>query len=108
MNLAKPAEPSVRGGTVISSPVRAAAVPTGPSGLSMESKPGEILIAGMRMCLLDVATSLFSLRKSLEAIIGPAVATIFYDAGFQGALKYAESIVAKNLIRADEAGFREA
>jgi predicted hydrocarbon binding protein len=74
----------------------------------MESRPGEILIAGMRMCLLDVATSLFSLRKSLEAIIGPAVATIFYDAGFQGALKYAESIVTKNLIRADEAGFREA
>ena len=81
---------------------------TGPSGLPLDSRPGELLVAGMRMCLLDIVSSLFSLRKSSEAIIGPAVATIFYDAGFQGGLKYAASVTSSQLIRSDEAGFREA
>jgi predicted hydrocarbon binding protein len=74
----------------------------------MEGRPGEILVAGMRMCLLDAETSLYSLRKSSEDLIGQAVSTLFYNAGFHGGLKYAAAVIDRKLIREDAEGFRDA
>jgi len=78
------------------------------SKLPIEGRPGELLIAGMRMVLLDAETSLYGLRKSSEELIGKAVSTLFYNAGLRGGLKYAAAVIGRGLLRNDADGFRDA
>jgi predicted hydrocarbon binding protein len=60
----------------------------------------------MRMCLVDVETSFFSLRKSMEGIVGAAAAILFYDSGLRGGTHYAEARLKQGSLEANEAGFR--
>jgi predicted hydrocarbon binding protein len=69
---------------------------------------GELLDAGMRMCLLDVETSFYGLRKSVEGVVGPAAAFMFYESGFRGGAHYAEARLKSGRLTRDESGFRHA
>ncbi len=62
----------------------------------------------MRMCLLDVETSFFGLRKSMESVVGAAAATLFYESGLRGGQHYAEALLHHAEYKADEAGYRAA
>ncbi len=60
------------------------------------------------MCLLDVETSFFGLRKSMEGIVGAAAATLFYESGLRGGRHYAEALLKQAAFQPDEAGYRAA
>ncbi len=76
--------------------------------IRLEGRPGELLDSGMRMCLLDVETSFFGLRKSMEGVVGAAAATLFYESGLRGGQHYAEALLKHDGYPADEAGYRSA
>ncbi len=76
--------------------------------LRLEGRFGELLDSGMRMCLLDVETSFYGLRKSVEGVVGEAASILFYDSGFRGGVHYAEALLRSKAMKADEAGYREA
>ena len=76
--------------------------------LRLEGRFGELLDSGMRMCLLDVETSFYSLRKSVEGVVGEAASILFYDSGFRGGIHYAEALLRSHAMKADEAGYRQA
>lgn len=76
--------------------------------IRLEGRPGELLESGMRMCLLDVETSFFGLRKSMEGVMGAAAATLFYESGVRGGQRYAEALLQNSTVKADEAGYRVA
>ncbi len=60
------------------------------------------------MCLLDVETSFYGLRKSVEGVVGEAASILFYDSGFRGGVHYAEALLRSHAMKADEAGYRQA
>lgn len=60
------------------------------------------------MCLLDVETSFYGLRKSVEGVVGEAAAILFYDSGVRGGVHYAEALLRSRGMKADEAGYRRA
>jgi predicted hydrocarbon binding protein len=62
----------------------------------------------MRMCLLDVETSFYGLRKSVEGIVGEAAATLFYESGIRGGLRYAKALLEHGSMTPDETGYRHA
>lgn len=62
----------------------------------------------MRMCLLDLETSFYGMRKALENVVGGVAATLFYDSGFRGGLRYAEARLRHGAMTPDEPGFRRA
>jgi predicted hydrocarbon binding protein len=76
--------------------------------LRLEGRLGELLDSGMRMCLLDVETSFYGLRKSVEGVVGEAASILFYDSGVRGGMHYAEALLRSHAMKADEAGYREA
>lgn len=81
-------------------------MPSARSRIHLEGRPGELLESGMRMCLIDVETSFFGLRKSMEGVVGAAAAILFYESGYRGGLRYAEAVLRQGLMTADEAGYR--
>lgn len=62
----------------------------------------------MRMCLLDVETSFYGLRKSVEGVVGEAASILFYDSGLRGGQHYADALLRNHAMKADEAGYRQA
>lgn len=78
------------------------------SPLPIVSTPGEIRLAGMRMCLLDIETSFYGLRKSLEAVVGPAASAIIYESGLKGGRSYGSAVLRHRLMSPDADGFRQA
>lgn len=76
--------------------------------IRLEGRTGELLDSGMRMCLLDVETSFYGLRKSMEGVVGAASALLFYESGFRGGFRYAEALLRHGAFSADEAGYRGA
>jgi predicted hydrocarbon binding protein len=60
------------------------------------------------MCLLDVETSFYGLRKSVEGVVGEAASILFYDSGYRGGMHYAEALLRSHGMNADEAGYRQA
>ncbi len=76
--------------------------------IELTGRPGELLDSGMRMCLLDVETSFFGLRKSMEGVVGAAAAMLFYESGCRGGRHYAEALVHQEALTPDEAGYRAA
>lgn len=76
--------------------------------LRLEGRFGELLDSGMRMCLLDVETSFYGMRTSVEGVVGDAASILFYDSGFRGGAHYAEARLRTEAMNADEAGYRQA
>jgi hypothetical protein len=62
----------------------------------------------MRMCLLDVETSFYGLRKSVEGMVGEAASILFYESGLRGGRHYADALLRTHAMKADEAGYRQA
>ncbi len=83
-------------------------VPAKTPGLRLEGRFGELLDSGMRMCLIDVETSFYGLRKSVEGVVGEAASILFYDSGFRGGVHYAQALLRGHVMKADEAGYRRA
>jgi predicted hydrocarbon binding protein len=58
------------------------------------------------MCLLDIETSFYHLRTSLEKAAGGVASFIFYGSGYKGGRAYGKAILDAGMVTKDEEGFR--
>lgn len=62
--------------------------------LIAEASPGMLELGGARMALLDVASGFWSIRRQVEALIGPGLTrSVFQQAGANGGASFAQNFI---------------
>jgi predicted hydrocarbon binding protein len=85
--------------------IRASEPPGDARDLIRTPRRGEILVGGLRMCLIDVGGGFGALRKAMEEFIGPVTRTVLSNAGTSCGRRFAEEAIRQGLCPPGEAAF---